>query len=408
MRRPTPASALPGVTTTFLILLLVAATLVLVSGRDISHQLTLAACTDSGDCGAFPDSPPVCEYNGRDRVVARESFTFAQQRPAEDARLIQFGDDSAEVMVSSGEDTSQIYSFRRWEDAQRWIFDHSPELGQVTNAAAGPSAQPVRDGYLQMLQLIGLDHEIRIDPVASARLIDEPSGPGTRGMLRRDPQGQVVGVTVVMPVENATSQLQDFAAELGLWDFLSYTVELDAEFEPHRLTVEGPAAEDWSLAQLRAPSSPAATDQSDDLPEYAEDGQSVLRSFVLDLTKEANAALYRDIFAMENIAGSAVPLLTAEEWISAGERAERYDQVVDQITRNAVAVETRHSLPDSQPSEERLTRSVEGLVVPSTSVSGPDSRLLNAHSADLAITSSSFEPVLTCDRSQGQPDRGQR
>lgn len=398
--RSSPSSSLPAVSTVLLLVALVAASLVLVSGRDLSHRLTIAACTDAGDCGAFPESPPVCEYYGRDRVVARESFAFAQQHPTEGARMIQFGDDSAEVIVESTEDTSEVYSFLRWEDAQRWLLDHSSELGQVANAAAGPAGQPIRDGYLRILQLTGLDHDADIAPVASTVLLEEPSGTDTHGVLRMNTEGDVIEVTVIMPLESATSELRTFAAEIGVWGFLSYTVELDTDMDPQRLTVGGPGAEDWSVEQLRSPSASRSAAEQDQLPSYVQEGNSVLRSFVLDLTKQSNTALYRDVFAMESVADAAVPLLTAEEWISAGERAERYVQLLERVTQDAVAVETSHSLSDDVPDEEQVMDSVAGLVMHAAAEPLPQTRLLDARSADLAISGSTLEPLLTCEERQ--------
>ena len=397
MRRPSAtASTMPAWSTVLLVLLL-GASLVLVAGRDISHRLTLATCTDAGDCGTFPDSPPVCEYFGRDRVVARESFAFAQQRPTEESRLVQFGDDSAEVLVAAADGDADVYSFLHWEDAQRWVLDHSAELGKVTNAAAGPGGQPIRDGYLRMLRLSGLDHEASIDPVASIRSVDGPSSATAHGMLRHDSNGEVTEVTMMLPLEDATAELRSFAAQLGLWGFLSYTVELDEDLEPSRLTFGGPATQDWSLAELRGAQSADSGSAAQVPPTYVDEGRSVLRSFVLDLEKQSNTALYREIFAMESIGGTAAPLLTAEEWISPGERAERYDQMVDRLRRDAVAVETTHELDAEQPTEELVLDSVEGLVVRAGSVDSPDTRLLDARSADLAISGSTFGPLLSCD-----------
>lgn len=397
MRNPVSATrSLPTLSIVFLSLVLVVSALMLTQGRELSHRLTLSMCTDVGDCGSFPESPPVCEYYGRDRVAARESFAFAQQQPADSARLIQFGDDSAEVVVSRSDDDTDIYSFLRWQDAQRWVLDHSAELGGVADAAAGPSGQPIRDGYFRMLRLIGLDHEISFEPNATVHNVDDPTGPGTHGVVRRSSQGDIEEVTVVMPLERATTELQTFADELGFWGFISYTVELGANLEPQRLTFGGPAAEDWSLEQLHSPSSRVTAADSHQTPSYVDDGQSVLRSFVLDLTTLSNATLYRDIFAMESLAGTAAPLLTAEEWLSAGERDERYSQALERIQRDAVTVETTHALPGRSASEDQVLQAVEGLVKGSATVNAPQTRLVDARSADLSVSGSSFGPLLSC------------
>lgn len=396
-QRPTRVAFLPKLSAVLLVILLVAASLILVAGRDLSHRLTVATCTNAGDCGTFPDSPPVCEYYGRDRVMARESFAFAQQQAALGARLVQFGDDSAEVLVDDGDGSWDVYNFLHWEDAQKWMLDHSTELGQVANAAAGPSGQPIRDGYLRMLQLTGLDHETAGKPESSATPVEEPSGSGTHGVLRHDSDGQISEVAVVIPLDSASAELKTFAAELGLWEFFSYTIELDSNLEPRSLTLGGPAAEGWSLHLLQGPAARRSAEPAQDVPSYVTDDQAVLRSFVLDLTKQANAALYRDIFAMESLAGTAVPLLTAEDWLSAGERDERYTRILDRISKDAVAVENTQSFLDGGGDEEHALQAVEGLVIQAGSGSLPETRLLDARSADLAISGSSLDPLLTCD-----------
>ncbi|WP_300343844.1 hypothetical protein [Nesterenkonia sp.] len=395
MKRPSPT--LPTASTALLLLVLLAMSIMLVSGRDIAHQLTLAACTDAGDCGTFPDSPPVCHYAGRDRVVARESFAFAQQTPVEGARLIQFGDDSAEVIVPGDDDSAEVYGFLRWEDAQRWVMDHSSQFRGIAGAAAGPTGQPIRDGYLRMLRLTGLDHEAELEPVATTVQVNEPSGPGSHGVLRQNAQGEIVQVTVVMPLDEATAELQDFAAALGIWGFISYTIDLGLELKPDRLIFGGPASEGWSLTQLRSAAGIPRSSASDELPGYAESGEAVLRSFVLDLTQRANTALYREIFAMESVSGTAAPLLTAEDWTSSGERSELYSQVIERVRSGAVAVETTHTLQDADSGEETVLAAVEGLVVQAGNTASPETRLVSARTADLLISSASFDPLLTCE-----------
>ncbi|WP_157983784.1 hypothetical protein [Nesterenkonia muleiensis] len=395
--RSRPRAALPQLSTAFLLLMLLAASIALVTGRDLAHHITVAVCADADDCGTFPDSPPVCQYYGRDRVVARESFAFAQQWPADGSRLIQFGDDSAEVIVATGKDTTEVYRFNRWEDAQRWVIDNSTDLGNTADAAAGPWRVPVREGYLRMLLLTGLDHESERAAAASAFLVEEPSGPGTHGVLRQSAEGDIREVTVVMALDEATDELREYASNLGFWGFISYSVDLGPELSPQRLTFSGPATDAWSLAQLRAPSSPRNRPEAEEHPQYMSHENAVLRSFVLDLRQEANAALYREVFAMESILETAVPLLTSENWISAGERSERYTHLEERIRDNAVAVETTHALQDEPITDETVQSAVEGLVVQAGPMTAPETRLIDARTADLTIAGSSFEPLLSCE-----------
>lgn len=402
MKRPESGS-LPSLTTALLLLTLVAGSLVLVTGREVSHQLAMATCTDAADCGGFPESPPVCEEYGRDRVVARESFAFAQQEPAEGTRMIQFGDDSAEVVVDSDSGPADVYDFRRWEEAQQWIVDHSADLGEVADHAAGPSAQPVRDGYYRAIQLLGFDHLAQHEPEATTIPIDQPTGDYSHGVLQRDSEGNVVEVSVVIPLDEATPELQEIGAALGMWGFLSYSVELDEDLEATQLTFGGPAADEWSLAELEATEAGDEQLPEEDPPDWVEQNQAVQRNFVLDLDQRANDALYREVFSRENVAGVAAPLLTAEEWPSEQERQELYEQIEDRIRDDAVVVETSHVLQGS-PDPETAIEALEGLTLVADPSSSPDTRLADARSADLAVASSSFSPLLTCDEHDAEGD----
>lgn len=390
-------ATLPKLSTTLLLLVLLVASIALVSGRDLAHHMTMVVCADADDCGTFPDSPPVCQYYGRDRVVARESFAFAQQWPADGSRLIQFGDDSAEVIIASDEDSTEVYRFTHWEDAHRWVIDNSTELGNTADAAAGPWHLPIGDGYLRMLLLTGLDHESERAPSASAFLVEEPSGPGTHGVLRQSSEGDIREVTVVMALDDATDELREYANNLGFWGFISYSVDLGPDLSPQRLTFSGPATDAWSLDQLRAPSALSSSPETEEPPQYMSHGNAVLRSFVIDLRQEANAALYRKVFAMESILGTAAPLLTSETRISAGERSERYTQLEERIRDNAVAVETTHALQDEPVTDETVQNAVEGLVVQAGPETAPETRLVDAQTADLTIADSSFDPLLSCE-----------
>lgn len=393
---------LPTLTTTLLIMVLVLTSLVLVVGRDLSHRLTLGACTDTGECGAFPQSPPVCQYHGRDRVVARESFVFAQQHPAEAARLVQYGDDSAQVVVTTEPDVAEVYGFQRWEDAQRWVLDFSSALGDVANAAAGPAGQPIRDGYLQMLRLTQLDHEAAITPDTTVRNITDPAGGGSHGIVHTDAEDAVTELSVITTENSATPELRGLMDELGMWGFFSYTVELGPDLTPKRLNFEGPATADWSLEQLRSSHgyiTPVAEPTDEPNPLTGPEAPSLLRSFVLDLTSTANEALYREIFAMESVGGAAAPLLTAEGRLSSDQRQELYTGIVDRIRTDAVVVETGHRVIDAEAEVtlDLLTDTAQGLVLRDAPIQAPSTRLVDARTADLSIASSRLEPLLTCD-----------
>lgn len=392
---------LPSLTSALLIIVVVLTSLVLVVGRDVSHRLTLAVCTDTGECGTFPQSPPVCQYHGRDRAVARASFAFAQQQPAESARLVQYGDDSASVVVTTEPDVAEVYTFQRWENAQRWVLDHSSALGDVANAAAGPTGQPVRDGYLQMLQLLQLDHQSAITPESTVRNITDPAGEGSAGAVHTDDQGAVTKLSVIIPDGSATPELRGLMDELGMWGFFSYTVELGADLAPRRLKFEGPAVADWSLDQLRSSReyiTAVARPEEAPNPQTSPETPSILRSYALDLTRTANEALYREIFAMESIGGAAAPLLTAEDRLSNGERRELYTGIADRIRTDAVLVETGHRIIGSgDVTPDMLTETAKGLVLRDAPIQGPSTRLVDARTADLSIASSRFEPLLTCE-----------
>lgn len=382
------------------LILLTVAGLALVTGRDLGYRFTLAACSGMGQCGEFPESPPVCQYFGRDRVAAQESFVFAQQQVAAGARLIRFGDDSAEIIATSdGAAPGAVYTFGHWHQAQRWVLDHSAELGGVIDAAAGPAGQPIRDGYMRALRAAGLDHEITVEPTTAVQLIEEGLPPGSLGALSGKQGEAVQEMTFVMPFESASDELLRLAQGMGFWGFLSYTVELDDELQPLALTFSGPAADGWSLQSLRS----AAADNffgTEDRPLLGlDDGQVVVRSFTLDLQSQANAAVYRELFSMEPIhqAIAAAPLLSGEERLAAQQREDLYERLLHRIRDDAVAVDAVHALPGARGEEEQILRAAQGLLVRLGPGDAPNTRLVDARTADLSVAGSELEPLLSCE-----------
>lgn len=396
----TPTYPAPRLVLFVCVALITIAGLSLATGRDLGHQMTLDVCSTSGHCGNFPDSPPVCAYFGRDRVVAQESFIFAQQRAGAGTRLIQFGDDSAELIVGAEKgQKGAVYSFAHWQDAQRWVMDEYSDLGDVISAAAGPTGSPVREGYREALQLLGLDHEIDIEASTGVRIFDDALLPGATGALRGAEGEAVSEVTVVVPFDAASDQLLELTHSMGFWDVFSYTIELDSDLQPVSLTFSGPAADGWSLQSLRAPSE-AEFRKAEDRPLLgAAQSEIYIRSFTLDLQREANAALYRDMFSMEPIrqVSAAAPLLSADERLAPAERRRLYEQMRERIRDDAVALEVVHGLTTADGNEDAIQQAAHGLMLRSGPVAVPATRLVDARTADLSVAGSQLDPLMTCE-----------
>lgn len=393
-----PGSVMGRGTGAVLVLLMVAAALILATGRELGHRMAVAVCSGAGDCGTFPESPPVCQYYGRDRVAAQETFAFAQQQAAPGARLIQFGDGSAEVLVSRAGAPADVYGFLRYQDAQHWVLDHSAELGSVADAAAGPSGQGIRDGYLTLLRRAGLEHESTVLPRAAAIALADDPLEGSIGAYRQSPDGEVSELTVLIPFDAASQQLKNLAERLGLWDFIGYTVELDENREPVKLTLSGPAAEGWSVDTLRAAPGDGRFLPADRRgPSGLAEGQVLVRSYSLDLRRQANATVYREAFSLGSVATTAGPVLSAEEDLDWLDRGELYGRLADRIRTDAVFIEAAHAVPGMAGDEDVLRRAAEGLVIRLGPEDAPDTRMADARTADLSIAESQPEPLLSCD-----------
>lgn len=394
-------SLLPRGTLLVCVLLLLVSGLVLATGRDLGHRVAFSVCGGSEQCGDFPDSPPVCQYFGRDRVAAQESFVFAQQRAADGARLTQFGDDSATVIIGAEDGSSgTLYSFAHWREAQRWVLDHSAELGAVVDAAAGPAGQPVRDGYLQTLRLTGLDHEVFFEPQTAVHMFQDELVPGAEGALRGRSGAAAEEVTVVMPLSAVSDELAELSASLGFWGYLSYTVELDDELNPVSLSFSGPAAEGWSLQSLRLPSASEFRDAESRPLLGVDEGIVSVRSFTLDLQRQSNAALYRQMFSMGPVAQlpAAAPRLIVEDSAAAEDREDLYGRMRERIREDALAVEAVHQLPGPERTEQSVLDAARGLMVRSVPEHLSDTRLTDARTADLAVAGSQLEPLLSCEQ----------